>query len=267
VHAIIARAQKFWPNIAALLIVFTGCTANHRVLEEVVERVYTVEPGTKVSIHNHDGAILAYGGEPNEIRVRSIKKAYSRERLDQIGLDVSTTPGAVSINTRLPLLAKWGFADRSGAVDYTIVVPETATISALELNSGEVLLDSIRGPEVRARLNDGRVFVRNCFTKLDFAVKRGTFTLTYDWWEQKEFSAKVNVGQGNAWLFFPTESAFRLIAEAAQGRIANDFNNVPLPADASDRGMRFDQLINGGGSALIQVQVGAGDVRITEANL
>ena len=248
-------------------MVLTGCTANHRVLEEVVEKIYTVEPGTKISIHNRDGAILVYGGEPDEIRVQSIKKAYSRERLNQIGIDVSTKPGVVSITTRFPALPKWGLPDRSGAVDYTVVVPETAGILALELNAGEVLLDSIHGPEVHARLNDGRVFVRNCFTNLDLTMKRGTFTLTHDWWEQKQFSAQINVGQGNAWLFLPTESAFRLIAETAHGTIANDFNNLPLPAHSSANGMTIDQLVNGGGPAVIHVQIGKGYVKIAEANL
>ena len=247
-------------------MLLTGCTADNRVLEEVVEKIYTVEPNATISIHNRDGAVLVYGGEPNELRVQSIKKAYSRERLNQIAIDVSIKSGAVSVSTKFPTQPKWGLSDRSGTVDYTLVVPETASISALELNAGEVLLDSMRGPEVRARLDDGRIFTRNCFTNLDFAMKRGTLTLTYDWWEPKKFSMQVHVGQGNAWVFLPTDAAFRLVAEAAQGKIANDFNNLPVPANSSARNMKIDQLVNGGGSAMIQVQVEKGDIKIAEAN-
>src|SRR5262245_51748118 len=124
----------------------------------------------------------------------------------------------------------------------------------------------MRGPQVHARLNDGRIFVRNCFTNMDLTMKRGTFTLTYDWWEQEKFSADVNVGQGNAWVFLPTEAAFRLIAYAGRGKIANDFNNVPLSASSSARDMKIDQIVNGGGPATIRVQVAKGDVKIGEAN-
>jgi hypothetical protein len=247
-----------------LLMLFSGCgSAGHRVLEEVVEKVYTLEPNANVSIQNRDGAILVYGSDGNELRIRSLKRAYSQEHLNQLAVDVSTKPGGVSIVTKFPPQPKWAFSDRSGTVDYTIVLPATASISALDLNAGELLLDSMRGPELRARLNDGRIFARNCFTNLDLTMDRGTLTLAYDWWEQKKFSAQVNIGQGNAWVFLPTEAAFHLVADAWHGKIANDFNNVPLTANSS---MKVDQIINGGGSATIQIRVDKGDIKIVEAN-
>ena len=46
----------------------------------------------------------------------------------------------------------------------------------------------MRGREVRARLGDGRIFARNCFTNMDLTVNRGTLTLAYDWWEEEKFS-------------------------------------------------------------------------------
>jgi len=244
-----------------------GCgSANHRVLEEVVEKVYRIDPDATVSIQNRDGAVLVYGGEPNQIRVRSLKRAYSHERLSEIAIDVVTKPEAILVTAKFLPHQKWAFSDHSGTVDFTIVVPATATISALELNAGEVLLDSMRGSEVHTRLNDGRILVRNCFTNLDLAMKRGTLALTYDWWEQKKFSARVNVGQGNAWVFLPTEAACHLVASAGHGKIANDFNNVPLTANSSGQEMRVDQIINGGGSATINVRVKKGDIKIGEAN-
>jgi hypothetical protein len=250
----------------ALLILLTGCSAENRVLEEVFEKVYTIEPNANVSIQNRDGTVLVYGGEPNEIRVQAVKRAYSRDRLSQIAINVSTKPGAVSVTTKFPPQAEWGLSDRSGTVDYTIVIPETATISALELNAGEVLLDSMRGPEAHARLNDGQIFAQNCFTNLDLTMKRGTATLTYDWWEQGKFSAQVTVGQGNASVFLPTEAAFRLVAYTGRGKIANDFDDVPLTANSSAREMKIDQIVNGGSAAVIKVQVAKGDIKIAEAN-
>jgi hypothetical protein len=122
------------------------------------------------------------------------------------------------------------------------------------------------GREVHARLGDGRIFARNCFTNLDLTMHRGTLTVAYDWWEQEKFSAQVNVGQGNSWVFLPTEAGFHLLACAAHGKIANDFNNVPLTANSSAREMKIDQIVNGGGSATIQIQVEKGNIKIAEAN-
>ena len=248
-------------------MLLNGCgSADHRVLEEIIERVYPVEPNVNVSIQNRDGAILVYGSDANELRVRSLKKAYSQEGLNQIAVNITTKPGGLSIITKFPPQPNWAFSDRSGTVDCTVVLPATARISVLELSAGEVLLDSMRGPEVRAQLNDGRIFARNCFTNLDLTMNRGVLTLGFDWWEQEQFSTQVNVGQGNAWVFLPAEAAFHLIARAAHGKIANDFNNVPLTVNSSAPEMKIDQIINGGGSAVIQIRVDKGDIKIAEAN-
>src|SRR6476661_7489933 len=164
--------QKLCQVIPMLLMLLNGCGGgNNRVLEELSEKVYMVEPSANISIHNYDGAILIYGSDVNEVRVRSLKRAYSHERLNQIAIDVSAKPGAVSITAKAPPQPKWAFSDHSGTVDCTVVVPATASISALDLNAGEILLDSIRGA-VHARLNDGRIFARNCFTNMDLTVKR-----------------------------------------------------------------------------------------------
>ena len=248
-------------------MLLNGCgSGNNRVLEEVSEKVYSVQPNANISIHNYNGAILVYGSDVNEVRVRSLKKAYSHERLTQIGIDVSAKPGAVSITVKVPPQPKWAFSDHSGTVDCTIVVPATASISALDLNAGEVLLDSMRGPQVRARLNDGRFFARNCFTNLDLKVKRGTVALSYEWWEKEKFSAQATMTQGNAWVWLPSDAGFHLLARAAHGKIANDFNHVPVFANSSGSKMKIDQIVNGGGSTTINVQVEKGNIKIAEAN-
>ena len=259
--------QKLCQMIPMLLMLLSGCgSADNRVLEGVSEKVYMVEPSANISIHNYNGAILVYGSDVNEVRVRSLKKAYSHERLNQIGIDVSAKPGAVSITAKAPPQRKWALSDHSGTVDCTIVVPATASISALDLNAGEVLLDSMRGPEVRARLNDGRIFARNCFTNLDLTVNRGTLALSYEWWQEEKFSVQATMIQGNAWVWLPSEAAFHLLARAAHGKIANDFNNLPLTANSSAREMKIDQIINGGGAATINVRVEKGNIKIAEAN-
>jgi hypothetical protein len=258
--------KKVSPVIAALAMLLNGCGTNKTVLEVVVEQVYPIEPNIDLSIHNRDGAIRVYGSDVNELRVRSTKKAYSRERLNQIAIDVSTKPGAASVTVKFPPQPRWAFSDHSGTVDCTIVVPATASISALDLNAGEVLLDSMRGREVHARMGDGRIFLRNCFTNVDLTMDRGTLTLSHDWWEEEKFSADLKLTHGNAVIFLPSDAAFHLLAHAAQGNIANDFNNLPLSANSSAHGMDINEIINGGGSATINVRVDRGDIKIAEAN-
>jgi hypothetical protein len=258
--------HKLWAGITALLILLEGCGANKTVLEDVFQQVYAISPNAKIRIQNRDGAVLVYGSDRDELRVRAVKKAYNRERLNQITIETSRTPGTVSIVTKFPQQPKWTFSDRSGTVDYTVVVPATASITALDLNAGEVLLDELRGQQVQVRVNDGRIFARNCFGNVDVTMRRGTLTFSYDWWEEEKLSADIRLARGNAWVFLPTHAAFRLLAYAVRGKIANDFNNAPLTANSSAHEMKIDQIINGGGAATINVRVEKGNIKIAEAN-
>ncbi len=174
-----ANFHKLRPIIATLLVLLSACgNADNRLFEEIVEQAYPVEPDANITIQNRDGAVMIYGSDTKELRVRAVKKAYSRDRLSQIIIEVSRRPGSVSVITKFPPRPNWAFSDRSGTVDCTILVPATASISALDLNAGEVFLDSMRGHELHARLGDGRMVARNCFTKLHLTTNRGTLTLS-----------------------------------------------------------------------------------------
>src|SRR5258708_14874026 len=189
------------------------------------------------------------------MQVHAIKRAYRRSRLTQIAIDVSTKPGSVSITTKFPPRPKWGLFDRSGTVDYTVVVAATANILGLDLDAGEILVDGMRGQTTRARSGEGRMFARNCFTNLDLAIRRGNLILSYDWWEKSTFAAEANLARGNAWAYLPVDAAFHLLAKAVHGEIFNDFESRAVAESAAARGMKVDALVNGGGEATIKLRV------------
>ncbi len=252
--------------VAVLLLSLAGCgSESDRVLEETFEHLYTVEPTANITVQNGDGAIFVYGSNTNEVQVRAVKKAYRRARLSQITIDVSTKPGSVSITTKFPPRPKWGLFDRSGTVDYTVVVPATANISGLDLNASEILVDGLRGATTHARLGEGRVFARNCFTNLNLGIRRGNLILSYDWWEESTFTAEVNLAQGNAWAYLPVGGAFHLLAKAVHGEIFNDFENRAVAKPSTARGTKVDALVNGGGEATIKFRLREGNIKIVEA--
>jgi hypothetical protein len=255
-------------QIAVLLLLsLAGCGSESKpLLEETFERLYTVQPNADISIQNHDGAVLVYGANANELQVHATKKAYSRMRLKEIAIDVSVESTTVSIDTKFPPKPRWALFDRSGTVDYTIVVPATASIAQLRLVAGEVLVDGMRGPSVHAWLCDGRMLSHNCFSKIDLAMQRGNLSFSYDWWEHGTFSVHANIAQGNAWAFLPSASAFHLVAETAHGKISNDFDNLAVERTAASAAAKIDMLVNGGGQAAIKMRAADGDIKIVEAN-
>jgi Putative adhesin len=249
------------------MLSLVGCgSESDPVLEETFEHVYTIQPTADITIQNQDGAILIYGSNTNEMRVLATKKAYSPKRLKQIAIDVSVQPTSVSINVRRPPKLKWALFDRSGTVDCTIVVPATANISQLRLDAGEVSVDGMHGQSVHAWLGDGRMFAHNCFADLDLALQRGNLNLSYDWWESATFSVHANIAHGNAWAFLPSASAFRLVARAAYGKFASDFDDSATAEKESAEGTTINRLVNGGGKATIEMRTGSGDIKIVEAN-
>jgi hypothetical protein len=261
------KHRKLHQVVGALVILVNGCNAapNH-VFEETFEQAYTIGPTANVTIRNGDGAVLLYGSNVDQMQVHAVKRAYSQRRLAEIGIDVRVEADSVSITTRFPPKPAWGLSDRSGTVDYTIVVPAAASVSELELNAGEILLDGMRGSATHARLNMGRIFARNCFSRnLDLAITRGNLMLSYDWWEEETLSARVNVSQGNAWAFLPVDAAFHLLAETNYGKIVNDFNNAALEAVMAKR-MKIDRVVNGGDQSMIQIRVTKGNISVEKAN-
>ncbi len=233
-------------------------------MEETFEQIYTIEPSANVTVINGEGALFVYGSNTNEMRVQAIKRAYTRERLKQIAVDVSIQPGSVSINTKFPPKPKWALFDRSGTVDYTIVVPATANLARLELGDGEVFVDGMRSQRMHARLGSGRMFAHNCFGNVGLVLDRGTLTLVYDWWEPGKFSIQTNIAHGNAWAFFPGDVVCHLVAETGHGKIGNDFEE---PAQRGTKEItKIDMLIHGGGEAGVTMRAKDGDLRIVKTS-
>jgi hypothetical protein len=251
--------------LAALLSALAGCgSAAHGPLEETFEQIYTIEPTANLTVINGEGAVFLYGANPNEVRVQAIKRAYTRERLKQIAVDVSIQPGSVSISTKLPPKPRWALFDRSGTVDYTIVAPATANLARLELGAGEVVVDGMRGERMHAHLGSGRMFAHNCFGNVALTLDHGTLILAYDWWEPKKLSIQANIVQGNAWAFFPADIVCHLVAETAHGKIKSDFEE---PAQRGTKETtKIDMLIHGGGDAGVTMRAKDGDLSIVEAN-
>ena len=243
------------------MLSFTGCgSATNRTLEETFEQFYTIEPTADVSIRNRDGVVRVYGSRANDLRVQAIKRAYTPRGLKQIVVDVSVQPGSVSIETNFPPKPTWGLFDRSGTVEYTIVVPQTANISRLESGAGEVLVEGMRGQSLHAQLERGRMLARSCFSNAVFSLGRGTLTLAYEWWEPGKFTIQANVANGNALAFLPGAAAFHLIAETPHGKIANDF--VERNDRRAEKISKVDTLVHGGGEAVIKLQAAEGNIKV-----
>ena len=246
--------------LAALAGWFAPAAFAVELLEESLVQKYEVGPDATLSVQNTDGSIRVYGANQPVISVQAIKKAYNAERLRAIVVDVKATPNSVTISTSLPP-RKNALSDRSGTVDYIIVVPKTAKIMQLELTNGEILVEGLRnGGSAKAHLVNGWLAGHNCFGNLDLAVETGRLDVAYDWWENHEFAIKAFNTRGNIRAIFPGDSSLNLSAAALEGRVANGF--APKKPSSGELIHSVAEVIGQDAQAVVSLEARRGNIRI-----
>jgi hypothetical protein len=195
-------------------------------LEEIVEQRHAIARDATLSIRNTDGSVRVYGSNIPEITIRAIKRAYTAERLQGIVVDVKATRLNVAIDTFFPP-RKNAWSDRSGRVEYFLTVPETITITKLDLVNGEVMVKDLRGGSATAHVVNGWLGGVNCFADLNLSIVNGRLDVAYDWWENHKFSAKASSVRGALRAILPSHGAVAVRAHTGTGRIVDLFGLNP----------------------------------------
>ena len=254
-------SKRFLPWVPWVVWVLLVATAHSaEPLEEIVDQRFDVDPNVTLSVQNIDGAIRVYAAEEPVVIVQAIKKAYNTERLKGIVVGTKATPTSVAITTSFPP-RKNALSDRSGTVDYIIVVPQRAKIMQLELTNGEVLVEGLRnGASAKAHLVNGWMIGHNCFGNLDFTVETGRLDVAFDWWENHEFAVKALNLRGQLRAVFPSEASLNLSATAPEGRVANGFGNkTTAPSDVVHS---VAEVIGRDARAVVSLEARNGNIRI-----
>jgi len=233
------------------------------LVEQTIEKNFTVNPTARLTIRNLDGAIRIFGAKTTEVKIQATKRAYGADRLDKIIVNATGQADSVDIDTTYPPRPKLSWSDRSGIVDYTIVVPETCTISRLELTNGEVQIEGMRDA-VTARLVNGRLYDHNGFGKHELFVANGALDVAFDWWERRKFSVDAKIVNGDLRAFIPGKSSFHLRAAAASGNVANDFGEPQKNPNAKIR--KVEMEVGDSPVASIELQSTEGDINLIEVN-
>lgn len=248
--------------LAAICAAGVLVVSAQEVLEEIVQQKYPVDPNAKFTLQNADGSVRIYGANTSEMRVQAIKKAYTKERLSRIDVNVAVHPGTVAIRTGYPPKPKWGLTDRSGTVDYVIILPWFCEVQQVELGNGELLIDGMRGNAVHAQLGNGRAFGHNCFTDLHLDVGTGGLEVAYDWWENHHIALSAKIAGGNSYVLIPGDAEFRLHAETVNGHVFNYFSaNQDRPGGRA----KLDLEVGPNPNAEVAIHAVNGSINIRES--
>src|SRR5207237_4843135 len=128
--------------------IFANSIGAGEVLEDVVERSFPLDREGTFSLRAIDGTVEIFGSDSREVKIVATKKAFSLERLNAIVIRVDARPDAVNIETTPPPTPRHRFSDRSGTVEYTINIPQTARITRVELPNGELVMHVMRAASI-----------------------------------------------------------------------------------------------------------------------
>src|SRR5207248_11580036 len=164
----------------------------------------------------------------------AIKKAFSLERLNGIAIRVDARADAVNIETTPPPAPRHRFSDRSGTVEYTINVPQTARIADVELRHGELVIDGMRGTSIAANLGSGQLVTHNCFCDQNIHVNQGGLNVFFDWLEERSFAMQAPIEDGIALARIPTLATFQVLAVTRTVHVTTEFSPTETIIGADD---------------------------------
>jgi len=247
---------------ATALTAFVQTAAAVEVLEATLEQKYELDSDATLSISNTDGSIRIYAAETREVSIQAIKKAYTAERLKGIVVDVKATRKNIAVGTTFPP-RKNALSDRSGTVDYIVIVPQTIKITQLDLVNGEVMVEGLRGGSAKAHLINGWLAGHNCFGDLDLMIETGRLDLAYDWWESQKFSVNASSKRGSIRAMLPSDSSLTLNASTVTGKIAYALDEKK--SSAKDVIRSLNTVIGSDPEAVIEMKADDGNIRIDKS--
>ena len=232
------------------------------VFEDVVERRFPLDPSGTFSLRAIDGTVEIYGTDSREVKIIATKKAFSPERLNAIAIRVDARQDAVNIETTPPPGPRHHFSDRSGTVEYTINIPQTARIARVELPNGELVIDGMRGASIAANLGSGQLVTHNCFCDQTIHVKQGALNVFFDWMEERLISIEGEIEDGNMLARLPTDAAFHLHAVAKGGHVSSDFSSM----ESRKRGdaLEINEVIGDAPATKLSLRASEGNIHISE---
>jgi len=237
-----------------------GSISAGEVLEDVVEKTFPLDPSGTLSLRAIDGIVEIFGTDSRDVTISATKKAFSPERLNAIAIRIDARSDAINIETTSPPEPRHHLMDRSGTVEYSINLPQTARIARVELPNGALVINGMRGASITANLGTGQLITQNCFCDQTIHVKQGTLNVFFDWSETRSISIDAAIADGNALARIPSDASFQLHAVAKQGNVWSDFTQSRKQGDASE----INEVIGDAPATRLNLRADDGDIHISE---
>ncbi len=210
-------------------------TQSREELREEFHQTYPLPATGSVSLENINGAVRVAVWDRNEVRVDAVKRAYTRERLDEAKIEVETGGDVVRIKTEYPdSSTNWTNDGQEryqnpASVDYALTVPRGARLDEIKLINGALDIADVAGDVVASSIN-GRVTARGLMGEAKLSVINGRLEAIFQKFDETK-PVSLNSVNGSVVLTIPSDSNVELRANTVHGGIINDFG---LPVRRGD---------------------------------
>src|SRR5437763_16923043 len=124
----------------ALLAIATPISLRAELTEEL-HKSYPIDADGRVSLKNVNGPVHISAWDRNEVQIDAIKRASTKEALDEAEIVIDSASSSISIRTRYPdseSKRAWHGDRDKASVEYTLKVPRRARLFAVETVNGGV---------------------------------------------------------------------------------------------------------------------------------
>jgi hypothetical protein len=233
-------------------------------LREEFHQTYALAREGRVSLKNINGGARVVVWDRDEVKVDAVKRARTRERLDEATVEVETTGDSVSVRTHYPTQdLNWtrGSRDNPASVEYTLTVPRAARLDSVELINGGLEIEGVAGL-VKATCINGRLRARNLAGETRLSTINGALEAEFDRFDEGK-AITLNSVNGTVDLLVPAGANASLKADTVHGSITNDFN-IAVKRDEWI-GESLEGQLGGGGAARVKLSNVNGSIRIRRA--
>lgn len=244
-----------------------GSARSSNELREEFHQSYPLSSQGRVTLKNISGAVRITAWDRAEVRVDAVKRALTRERLDEAKIAVVASADSVNIETRYPENSfSYDSGDRRqrrdyASVDYVVSVPRGARLESIEVISGKLDIENVTGG-VKASCISGRFTARNLAGDARLSNVSGVLEATFERLDDAS-NVTLNNVSGQLIINLPSDTNGTIKANTLSGQIAN---NLGLPVRRGEYVGNDLAGQLGRGGARIKLSNVSGQIKIQRAD-
>jgi Putative adhesin len=206
---------------ALFVLTLAAHASDHRGdFSEEFHQTYAITASGRVELDNINGAAHISTWDRNEVKVDAVKYADTKEKLNDLKIEVDASKEYLSIRTKFQEHDHWGTRNNPGGVEYTLTVPRTIRLDEIKLINGSLDVTGVSG-EVRASCINGRLEARDLAGRAKLQTINGRLDVRFAQLSGKD--VELNSVNGSVDLTIPSDSNAEVEASTVSGGINNDF--------------------------------------------